>query len=64
MKVWVNAELAKNYPQCDTDCGRNQKDEVDMVEQLLEIVTAATDPEEMPSPSLLYNHYNLVSTST
>lgn len=31
VKVWVNADLAKNYPECDTDCGRNQKDEVDMV---------------------------------
>lgn len=53
VKVWVNAHLARNHPDCDTDCGRNRKDEVDMVEQLLEVVSASTDTEEMPTPSLL-----------
>jgi len=44
VKVWVNADLSRNYPDCDTDCGRNQKDEVNMVEQLIEIVSASIDP--------------------
>jgi hypothetical protein len=64
VKVWVNADLARNYPDCDTDCGRNQKDEVDMVEQLLDLVSAATDPEEMPTPSLLYAFPHSASSST
>jgi hypothetical protein len=53
VKVWVNTHLARNHPDCDTDCGRNRKDEVDMVEQLLEVVSASTDTDEMPLPSLL-----------
>ena len=53
VKVWVNAHLVRNHPECDTDCGRNRKDEVDMVEQLLEVISASTDNEEMPTPSLL-----------
>lgn len=48
--MWVNSDLSCNYP--DTEAQSSQKDEVDMVEQLVQLAHEATDPEEMPSPSL------------
>jgi hypothetical protein len=48
VKVWVNPDLSKNYPECDTECGHQQRDEVDMVEQLIAIVNNATDEDEQP----------------
>lgn len=50
--MWVNADLSKNFPDCDSESGRQQRDEVDMVEQLIGIIAAATDADDVPETSI------------
>lgn len=50
--MWVNADLSKNFPEGDPEGGRQQRDEVDMVEQLIAIIGAATDADDVPEMSI------------
>lgn len=52
VKVWVNADLSKNFPEGDSEGGRQQRDEVDMVEQLIAIIAATTDADDVPETSI------------
>ena len=43
MKVWVNADLAMNYPNIDSHGEERGLGQEDMVERLIEIVAENTD---------------------
>lgn len=47
----MNADLSKNFPEGDTE-GKQQRDEVDMVEQLIAIIGAAADADDVPEISI------------
>jgi hypothetical protein len=51
--VWVNADLSRNYPDCDSEADFSRKDETNMVQQLIDMVVVNTDPEEQPPISLI-----------
>jgi hypothetical protein len=52
VKVWVNKDLSKNYPDCDSECEGLRRDETHMVRQLIDIVEDNTDPEEIIQPKI------------
>lgn len=47
MKVWVNSDLSKNYPESE-GVTSDSKDEGNMVDDLLNIVWENTDEESEP----------------
>lgn len=61
MRVWVSADLSRNYPDSGCDGEFVRKDETNMVQQLFDIMNANSDPEEKPSLSLVYKYMNLDS---
>ena len=53
VKVWVNSDYSKNYPETDGMYGTQRKNEVHMVQQLIEMVFASIDKEEHPHHTLM-----------
>lgn len=51
VKVWVNTNLARNFPESEGNLGVKSKSESDMVEDLVRIVDNNTDSEMEPSPN-------------
>ena len=53
VKVWVNGDMSKNYPEGDGLYGSHRKNEVHMVQQLIEMIFSSIDKEEHPQHSLM-----------
>lgn len=53
VKVWVNGDYGRNYPETDSHYGAQRKSEVHMVQQFVEMVFASIDREEHPPHSLM-----------
>lgn len=47
MKVWVNSDLSKNYPEPE-ETNSDNKDEAHMVDELLNIIWENTDEDSEP----------------
>lgn len=47
VKIWVNSDLSINFPNSQIDC--KQKGQEDMVEMIVQIIAANTDPETEPN---------------